>query len=398
MAPACWHKEENRVRVYNKKIAFAAACSGMLVFGMTIVTLGSLAKELQEKFSLNNYDSGTLFSILPFGLIIGSVFSGPVADRYGYRNLIALAAIGIFIGFEGIAYSDSLVLLRAFIFLFGISAGVINGATNSIVVDLSDEHKGPNLSILGIFFGLGALGMPLLLGLLITRMSPLQVLAGLGWLTLLAGIAYKFVQFPPAKQTQGKVKVEWNKLIKPILILISFFLFFQSSLESIITNWTTIYIGSKQLMSESRALFALSIHMLGTVLMRVITGTMMRKASQVSILWLCLFLLLLGVVMMQAGTSSYIVIAGLFLSGAGVSGGFPVMLGFVGHHFPTISATAISFVFVVALIGNMLINYLTGIIIQQYGVEYLPIICYVEIVVMVIFFFFIIKQLNQKTN
>jgi len=134
------------------------------------------------------------------------------------------------------------------------------------------------------------------------------------------------------------------------------------------------------------------------VLMRVVTGTLMRKASQVSILWLCLFLLLLGVILMQAGTNSYIVIAGLFLSGAGVSGGFPVMLGFVGHHFPTISATAISFVFVVALIGNMLINYLTGIIIQQYGVEYLPIICYVEIVVMVIFFFFIIKQLNLKNN
>jgi MFS transporter, FHS family, glucose/mannose:H+ symporter len=398
MGRRCSHNKEKRTLVYNKKIAFAAACSGMLVFGMTIVTLGSLAKELQEKYSLSNYDSGTLFSILPFGLIIGSVFSGPVADRYGYRNLIALAAIGIFIGFEGIAYSNNLAVLRAFILLFGISAGVINGATNSIVVDLSDEHKGPNLSILGIFFGLGALGMPLLLGVLITRMSPLQVLAGLGWITLLAGITYKFVQFPPAKQTQGKVKVEWNKLIKPILILISFFLFFQSSLESIITNWTTIYIGSRQLMSESWALVALSIHMLGTVLMRVITGTLMRKASQVGILWLCLSLLLLGVLLMQLGTNGYVVIAGLFLSGAGVSGGFPVMLGFVGQHFPSISATAISFVFVVALIGNMLINYLTGVLIQQYGVEYLPIICYFAIAVMVLFFYFIVKQLNQKTN
>jgi MFS family permease len=398
MGPACWHKKQNRKLVYNKKIAFAAACTGMLVFGMTIVTLGSLANELKEKFSLDNYDSGTLFSILPFGLIIGSVIFGPIADRYGYRNLMVLAAIGIFIGFEGISYSGNLGLLRAFILLFGVSAGIINGVTNSIVVDLSDEHKGPNLSILGIFFGLGALGMPLLLSVLITRMSSLQVLAGMGWVTLLAGIIFIFIQFPPAKQTEGRVKVEWGKLIKPILLLISFFLFFQSSLESIITNWTTIYIGSRQLMSESWALVALSIHMLGTVLMRVITGTLMRKASQVGILWLCLFLLLLGVLLMQLGTNSYIVIAGLFLSGAGVSGGFPVMLGFVGHHFPSISATAISFVFVVALIGNMLINYLTGVLIQQYGVGYLPIICYFAIAVMVLFFYFIVKKLNQENN
>jgi MFS family permease len=398
MGPVCWHKKQNRKLVYNKKIAFAAACTGMLVFGMTIVTLGSLANELKEKFSLDNYDSGTLFSILPFGLIIGSVIFGPIADRYGYRNLMVLAAIGIFIGFEGISYSGNLGLLRAFILLFGVSAGIINGVTNSIVVDLSDEHKGPNLSILGIFFGLGALGMPLLLSVLITRMSSLQVLAGMGWVTLLAGIIFMFIQFPPAKQTEGRVKVEWGKLIKPILLLISFFLFFQSSLESIITNWTTIYIGSRQLMSESWALVALSIHMLGTVLMRVITGTLMRKASQVGILWLCLFLLLLGVLLMQLGTNSYIVIAGLFLSGAGVSGGFPVMLGFVGYHFPSISATAISFVFVVALIGNMLINYLTGVLIQQYGVGYLPIICYFAIAVMVLFFYFIVKKLNQENN
>ena len=45
----------------------------MLIFGMTIVTLGSLANELKTKFELSNYDSGTLFSILPIGLIVGSL-------------------------------------------------------------------------------------------------------------------------------------------------------------------------------------------------------------------------------------------------------------------------------------------------------------------------------------
>jgi MFS transporter, FHS family, glucose/mannose:H+ symporter len=382
--------------LYNKKIAFAAACSGMLIFGMTIVTLGSLANELQTKFDLSNYDSGTLFSILPIGLIIGSLIFGPVCDRYGYKYLMVAAALGIFIGFEGIAYSHTINMLRAFIFLFGISSGVINGATNSIVVDLSDEHKGPNLSILGIFFGLGALGMPLILGLLINVIGPLQVLAGLGWVTLFLGAIYLFTTFPPAKTTQGGIKIEWNKLLVPLLLLISFFLFFQSSLESIITNWTTIYIGSRALMSEGQALFALSFHIMGMVAMRVLTGTMMRKVSQVKILWICMVLLITGILLMQFGNDAISVTAGLCLSGAGLSGGFPVMLGFVGHHFTAISGTAISFVFVIALIGNMLINYITGIIIQEYGVSNLVLVCYVEILVMVLLFYFIMQKLDKK--
>jgi FHS family glucose/mannose:H+ symporter-like MFS transporter len=382
--------------LYNKKIAFAAACSGMLIFGMTIVTLGSLANELKTKFELDNYDSGTLFSILPIGLIIGSLIFGPVCDRYGYKYLMFAAALGIFIGFEGIAYSHNINMLRAFIFLFGVSGGVINGATNSIVVDVSDEHKGPNLSILGVFFGLGALGMPLILGLLIHVVAPLQVLAGLGWVTLILGVIYLFTRFPPAKTNQGGIRIEWSRLLVPLLLLISFFLFFQSSLESIITNWTTIYIGSRELMSEGQALFALSFHMMGMVAMRILTGTMMRNVSQVTILWICMVLLITGVLLMQFGNDTISVTAGLFLSGAGLSGGFPVMLGFVGHHFTAISGTAISFVFVVALIGNMLINYVTGIIIQEYGVSNLVLICYAEIVVMALLFYFIMQKLNKK--
>jgi fucose permease len=87
--------------------------------------------------------------------------------------------------------------------------------------------------------------------------------------------------------------------------------------------------------------------------------------------------------------------AGLFLAGAGLSGGFPVMLGFAGHLFAEISATAFSFVFVVALTGNMLINYLTGIILQQFGVNYLTMICMVELILMILLFYFIIKKLHH---
>lgn len=366
----------------------------MLVFGITIVTLGSLANELKARFGLDNYASGTLFSILPIGLLSGSLIFGPIADRYGFRHLMTLAMAGIFLGFEGIAYAENLLVLRASIFLFGFCGGVINGAANAVVVDLSEKHKGPNLQILGIFFGLGALGMPLLMGLLIRSVAPLQVLAGVGVLTLIVGLAYQFISFPPAKHAENVLKVDWRQLIKPILILISFFLFFQSSLESIITNWTTTYIGAKQIMSEADALFGLSIHMIGMVLTRILTGTWLRGVSQTKLLWTCLLVLIAGIVLMQAGSDGFTVYTGLFLAGAGLSGGFPVMLGFVGHFFAAMSGTAISFVFVVALTGNMLINYITGVLIQGEGVGILMLICYVEIMFMIILFYFMTRKLK----
>lgn len=370
----------------------------MLIFGVTIVTLGSVASALREKFGLNNYQAGTLFSILPIGLLAGSLIFGPIADRYGYKNLISLAMLGVFLGFEGIAFTGDLNALRAFVFLFGFSGGIINGAANAVVVDVSDEHKGPNLQILGIFFGLGALGMPLAMGFLLRWFKPLQVLNTVALISLMAAIFYRFIIFPPAKRQEGGINVEWNKLLRPVLLLISFYLFFQSSLESIITNWTTTFIGSKGIMTESAALFALSIHMIGMVAMRVLTGTVLRDLSQVRVLWICLALLVVGLLLMQFAGTTPMMYAGLFLAGAGLSGGFPVMLGFVGHFYTQMSATAISFVFVIALTGNMLVNYVTGIILQRMGPGYLPLISLVTAAIMLFIFLFIIQNLKTKNN
>lgn len=367
----------------------------MLIFGITIVTLGSVAPALKEKFSLDNYAAGTLFSILPIGLIIGSLIVGPVCDRYGYKWMMSIAALGICIGFEGIAYANELNILRSFVLIFGISAGFINGATNSIVVDVSDEHKGPNLSILGIFFGTGALGMPLVLSWLVDKMDPLQTLSIVGWIILGMAIIYPFIPFPPAKHEKVG-SFQWRSLFSPLLLIISFFLFFQSSIESIITNWTTTYIGAKRAISASQALLGLSIHMAGIIAMRLLSASIFRNTAQTTILWACLIQLMIGVVLLQQGQNVSLVYAGLFLCGAGVSGGFPVMLGFVGQYFSTISATAISFVFVIALVGNMLINYITGVIIQAYGIAQLIPIAYACIAIMIMIFYWVTIKIKKS--
>ena len=106
-----------------------------------------------------------------------------------------------------------------------------------------------------------------------------------------------------------------------------------------------------------------------------------------------MILLFLGIILMQAGEGRPVIITGLILSGAGLAGGFPVMLGFVGERFALFSGTAFSFVFAVALAGNMLVNYAMGVIVDAYGVKHLATVSYVEIVLMSLLFFFISKKL-----
>jgi len=380
----------------SKKIpVFIAAYAGMFLFGITLITLGSVATDLRSKFQLSGKDAGTLFSVLPFGILTGSLIFGPVCDRYGYKYLLILACIGMFAGFEGIAYSNSHDLLKICIYIFGVGGGIINGATNALVADISPEHKAANLSLLGVFFGLGALGMPLVLGMLESVYS-LSIVAIVGWVTLAVAIVYVFIHFPPAKQKELAVIEGWKSLFQSLLLLIAFFLFFQSSFEAIINNWATTYLTTKGVMNDSQALYALSLHIAGMIAMRLLAGSLLRNIPEIKIMWSCLLMLLLGIALMQTGQTKTMVIAGLIFSGAGLAGGFPLMLGITGKHFAQLSGTAFSFIFTVALIGNMLINYLMGIIVDEFGVQQLTSVAYIEIGFMTVVFYFIIQKLKSK--
>ena len=370
---------------------------GMLLFGIGLITLGSVASDLKARFGLDGLAAGTLFSILPFGILAGSLLFGRLCDQYGYKGLLVIACVGMCAGFEGIAYVTSLAALKISIFVFGLCGGAINGATNALVSDISTENKGANLSLLGVFFGLGALGMPLLLGLLEKRFAVYQIVAGVGWLTLAVGLFYLFTRFPPPKAPRGLEAASNSPLFKSaFLLLVAAFLFFQSGLEAIINNWTTTYLTETGAISERYALYALSLHIVGMIVMRLLTGSVFRSVSPVTIIWASLLLLLMGTFLLQLAASFAILVTGLVLLGAGVAGGFPIMLGFVGERFPAQSGTAFSFVFVVALIGNILINYATGVVVHRYGVGHLTTVSYMAIVLMLLLAIFIFKQLPKR--
>lgn len=69
------------------------------------------------------------------------------------------------------------------------------------------------------------------------------------------------------------------------------------------------------------------------------------------------------------------------------------MLGITGNIYKEISGTAFSFVMLIALTGNIVINYITGILIEQLGIGVFVYVILTSIVLMITFYLVI-----QKTN
>ncbi|MBK7480990.1 MAG: MFS transporter [Bacteroidales bacterium] len=95
-----------------KYIAFAANFIGIFLFGISMVIIGSTLPLLKEKFGMTDIEAGSLFSILPVGILVSSVTFGPIADKWGYRWVLSIASLFLGLGFFGIAHTHSMNLLR----------------------------------------------------------------------------------------------------------------------------------------------------------------------------------------------------------------------------------------------------------------------------------------------
>jgi len=376
--------------MYNRKQIFIAACLGMLMFGMALITLGSVQPSLREKFSLGDAGSGTLFSIMPIGILVGSLVFGPACDKYGYKIVLSLSGLLFCLGIEGIAFADNLSLLKLCIFLFGLGGGAINGATNAVVSDISKTEKGANLSLLGIFFGLGSLGMPLLIGLLKDKLGFDLILGSVGAFAFIVTTFFLLLKFPSPKQKQGfPLRKSLSLISDKVLLLISFFLFFQSSFEAIVNNWTPLYLVDQLKMDTADAILALTMYVAGLTGMRILLGSVFRKLDGVKIMFVSLFSILAGLILLRLSHSAAPAIYGLILLGVGLSAGFPIMLGFVGSRFTQMPGTAFSIALVIALIGNILINYIAGAVAERFGVNSILSLAFIELAGMFILCIFI---------
>ncbi|HEX4413355.1 MAG TPA: MFS transporter [Lacipirellulaceae bacterium] len=365
--------------MHHKNFVFAAACLGMLLFGIVFLSLGSVNNMLTERFGLDDRAIGTLTALLPLGILLGSLVFGPIADRFGYRWLLIAAALLVGGALEGLAFAETPSLVQVCVFAIGFGGGILNGATNALAADVSEGERAAKLSLLGVFFGIGALTMPSSLATLSNHFALHSIVAGIGALALLPAIYCLLIAFPPAKQRSERVAMRQavRMLGEPFLLIACLALALQSGMEGMSNDWTTRYIKSaifKGHIDESKVQLSLVALTGAMMVTRLLLAVTLKHVSSRVVLLASLCSTAFGCLVLANAKpeSATFAILGPALIGAGLAAIFPVVLGYVGDRYPQQSGTAFSTIFVIALTGNMLINKTFGHIAHEYGVQRYP--------------------------
>ncbi|MFA6618151.1 MAG: MFS transporter [Candidatus Neomarinimicrobiota bacterium] len=324
-------------------LPFLAACFGMFIFGIAMLSLGTINTFLVGKFNLNLIEAGSLASLLPFGILIGSLFFGPIVDRFGYKLLLIISTLFIIATLFLIVKAESFRLIQLAFFIIGISGGFLNGSTNALAADVSAQNKSAKLSLLGVFYGIGALSFPLITGVFTKYYSYQSVILGTGIFLVLPLLFFTLTSFPPPKQEQGiPIKKVFSMFKDKVLILFSFVLFFQSAIEGISNNWTTTYLKDVHGFADNKALLSLTMIIIGMTVARLILSFVLSKMKAIKVFALSCILIALSVLGLQFSVSIWMVWVSYFFLGMGFASGFPVILGYVGERYADLSGIAFS--------------------------------------------------------
>lgn len=351
------------MKTYKVRQVFIAACIGMSFFGISMMVIGALLPLLSDKFSLDTAQATTLVAFLPIGMLIGSTIFGPIVDRYGYKALLIASCTLVLLGLEGMMLSDDILFVQLSIMGIGLGGGILNGETNAMVSDIYDDTKRESkLSFLGVFYGIGALGIPLLLSNLGNIYTYGQIIRGLE-VVLTVGLIYCIViTYPLPKHQQGvPIKESFKLLRNKHLLLLAFILFFQSGIEGSTNNWTVLYLVNNAFTTQEIALLSITVMILALTIARILLVWMLKRINPNKILIFSLLLAIVGYILLINPTNITTFI-GMTCIGLGLSSTFPIILGRIGFFYASLSGTAFSIALVMALIGNNIINSMTGIL------------------------------------
>ena len=156
-----------------------------------------------------------------------------------------------------------------------------------------------------------------------------------------------------------------------VLILFSFVLFFQSAAEGISNNWTTSYLKDVQGLADDKALFSLTILVIGMTFARLLLSFVLKKMKPIRVFSLSCVLIAISLLMLPLSGSLAMIWVSYFLLGMGLASGFPVILGYVGERYAELSGIAFSFALVIALLGNTLLNLLVGFVSRTWGIQHI---------------------------
>jgi fucose permease len=361
----------------HRRTTLLASCLIFLAFGFISAAFGPLLPELAARTGVGLAVVGSVFTASFLGGLCSSLAGGPLSDRIGQRRVLLGAVTLYALGVAGIAVTQSLPALLAATLLSGFGTGAIDVCTNVLIARTFAERNVSALSLLNVFFGVGAVLGPAAAGLSLALSSTAYPTLWIGFALLLFCLPAIYLSgrgtsagAPAAAAGAPTSRRETTLRVyrSPLLWTFGALLLVYVGAETAIGGWTTTYLGrTTGLAIESAALVA-SGYWLALTAGRMISAALGTRLSSHAVLVICLGTTLVAGALLPLSTGNApLTVCAILLLGLGYGAIFPTVFAVITSVFAAGPGTAGSIGTAMGSIGGMSLPPLMGVLLVSVG-------------------------------
>jgi fucose permease len=339
-----------------------AAIVAIFIYGMIAAMLGTILPELSDRFRLTPSQNGTIAFAQALGLILASLAVGPLLDNEGKKLGLLLGLSFISLTLLALPRAPGFRSIASLLFLLGVGGGIVVTASNSLVSDISEAHRGTALNLVNLFFGLGGLATPFIAANLFKR-NWVRLCYTIASLTIVTLMIQVFIKMPGPTGAGRFVLTDVAPVLgRPLLFLVGLFLFLYITCEVGIWNWLVRHLISQGI-PESRALNILSLGFaLGLLIGRAAILPVLIHVPAITVTLAGSIAMAITTFFMLLTKRPSVAFVLVFLAGVSMAPVFPTTLAIVGGAFPRMTGTAIGFVITCGWTGLAVSSRLIGLI------------------------------------
>ena len=343
----------------------------VILYGMFFVIYSPLLPSIAQTFDLSLSQAGVIFTVSFTGYLIITLLSGFFSDKYGKKLAIAINLLGSAIALFIIGFISEFSVLLICMFFAGGCSGSLEAVVSAYLVDLNPKKEAFFVNAAQIFFGLGAIIAPILVGWALT--------AGISWMHCYLALSFLFlicliVLFTTkVKTVQSSDKVQL-KQIKTILSsrkvrLLCVCMLCYSGSETSTMGWLGTYLQSDAGFSTMFSSLAISALYLFMVAGRVGCLGALKKIDERKIVIALAFSTVIGLIVSAFAQNEFLIWVGLGITGIGYSAQWPLILAYGLKDWPGYSGTVASLMIMGTTVGMIIMPALAGFLGDLFGLR-----------------------------
>lgn len=286
---------------------------------------------IQEQFSIDNGVVGLVLLASSIGALLAMPFTGWLIIRNGSRR-ITIFGIFFYCGLiPFIPWMPNLSSLMILFFILGISSGMSDVAMNSQAVMVEKQMQKPIMTSFHALFSVGmALGA--FAGAFFTKIGAgiflhFAFVSALSLVTIFLARYYLVHDKPEIKTTEEPA----FRLPNAAMVSIGVIAFCSMLGEGAMADWSTNYMENVAKANHALAPIGLSAFALAMTIGRIFGDGARVKFGDRSLMVACGLVATAGLAIAIAFTHPFMVIAGLFIVGIGLSAIVPIAYSIAGH-------------------------------------------------------------------